>query len=378
MSQDKEHRHSELRMIPLSQIEVLNPRERNSRVFEQIVGNIQNIGLKKPITVTPRPSSDSSKRYLLICGEGRLKAFKTLGEPNIPALVVQVSDEEAFIMSLTENIARRKCRPLELLAGIDLLRNAHAAGIRVPMLMMTGVADRETDVEAMQAGAADYLVKGRFDGEQLARAIRYAVDRTRYLAQLADSEARYRTLFEHMPIPLWIYAIDSYRFLAVNDAAIDHYGWSREEFMAMSVLDVRPEDERETFIGFHRGGAMRGLVNAGLWTHLRRDGSRIDVEVTSHDIIWDGVPSRMVVCLDVTAQRRAEVALRKREVQLRQILTDVDDARELKTDTTPVIRLGFWVLVVPGRIYHRQPLWNEGPPLWHLAGATLPLLRPLS
>ena len=196
--------------------------------------------------------------------------------------------------------------------GIDLLRNAHAAGIRVPMLMMTGVADRETDVEAMQAGAADYLVKGRFDGEQLARAIRYAVDRTRYLAQLADSEARYRTLFEHMPIPLWIYAIDSYRFLAVNDAAIDHYGWSREEFMAMSVLDVRPEDERETFIGFHRGGAMRGLVNAGLWTHLRRDGSRIDVEVTSHDIIWDGVPSRMVVCLDVTAQRRAEVALRKR------------------------------------------------------------------
>lgn len=210
--------------------------------------------------------------------------------------------------------------------GIDLLRNAHAAGIRVPMLMMTGVADRETDVEAMQAGAADYLVKGKFDGEQLARAIRYAVDRTRYLAQVADSEARYRTLFEHMPIPLWIYAIDSYRFLAVNDAAIDHYGWSREEFMAMSVLDVRPEEERETFIGFHRGGAMRGLVNAGLWTHLRRDGSRIDVEVTSHDIIWDGVPSRMVVCLDVTAQRRAEVALRKREVQLRQILTDVDDA----------------------------------------------------
>ena len=77
MNQDKEHRHAELRMIPLSQIEVLNPRERNSRVFEQIVGNIQSIGLKKPIIVTPRPGNDS-EHFLLICGEGRLKAFKTL------------------------------------------------------------------------------------------------------------------------------------------------------------------------------------------------------------------------------------------------------------------------------------------------------------
>lgn len=118
---NKEHLSSELLMIPIDSIEVLNPRERNSRVFDDIVGNIKNIGLKKPITVTPRASSDSSKRYLLICGEGRLKAFKTLGEPNIPALVVQVSDEEAFIMSLTENIARRKCRPMELLAGIEQL-----------------------------------------------------------------------------------------------------------------------------------------------------------------------------------------------------------------------------------------------------------------
>lgn len=60
MSQDKEHRHSDLRMIPLDRIEVLNPRERNSRVFEQIVGNIQSIGLKKPIIVTPRPGGNCS------------------------------------------------------------------------------------------------------------------------------------------------------------------------------------------------------------------------------------------------------------------------------------------------------------------------------
>ncbi|MGD0962204.1 MAG: plasmid partitioning protein RepB C-terminal domain-containing protein [Methylomonas sp.] len=118
----KEHRPGTIQMIPLERIEVLNPRDRNNRIFENIVGNIKAIGLKKPITVTPRPLADGEEHFLLICGEGRLKAYQSIGEPTIPAFVVQVDDEEALIMSLAENIARRQCRPLELLAGIEQLR----------------------------------------------------------------------------------------------------------------------------------------------------------------------------------------------------------------------------------------------------------------
>lgn len=110
-----------MQMIPIELIDVLNPRDRNKRVFDEIVANIQMIGLKKPITVTPRIGADGITRYLLICGEGRMKAFRSLGETGIPALVVDVDDENALIMSLTENIARRHYRPLELLAGIQLL-----------------------------------------------------------------------------------------------------------------------------------------------------------------------------------------------------------------------------------------------------------------
>jgi ParB family chromosome partitioning protein len=113
----------ELRRIPIEDIEVLNPRERNGRAFSEIVANIKAIGLKKPIVVTPRPSASGGQRYLLICGEGRMKAFKSLGESTIPALVATVSDEDAFIMSLSENIARRQWRPLELLAGVEQLRD---------------------------------------------------------------------------------------------------------------------------------------------------------------------------------------------------------------------------------------------------------------
>lgn len=119
----KELKVTQLKMIPISLIEVLNPRERNQRVFDEITRNIKQIGLKKPITVTSRPKLNGEESYILVCGEGRMKAFMAFGETEIPALVVDVDDDEAFIMSLVENIARRQCRSLELLAGVQRLRD---------------------------------------------------------------------------------------------------------------------------------------------------------------------------------------------------------------------------------------------------------------
>lgn len=106
-----------LQIVPIDKIDVLNTRERNHEVFEGIVKNIESIGLKKPITVTPR-GTNADMRFLLICGEGRLRAFRRLKQTHIPAMVVEVSDEDAFIMSLAENIARRKYPALELLDGL--------------------------------------------------------------------------------------------------------------------------------------------------------------------------------------------------------------------------------------------------------------------
>lgn len=211
----KEHLSSELKMIPLEFIEVLNTRERNGRVFEEIVGNIKNIGLKKPITVTPRPDVDGSERYLLICGEGRLKAYKTLGESSIPAMVVSVSDEDAFLMSLAENIARRQCRPLELLAGIERLRDqgydkktiAQKTGLsadyvygilqllksgeerllvavergRIPLNAALAIAGAGSDTE-VQAALQDAYESGKLRGKQLIQA-RRVIERRRSLGR---------------------------------------------------------------------------------------------------------------------------------------------------------------------------------------------------
>lgn len=98
-----------IRMIPISKIRVLNPRARNKAKFSDIVANIAALGLKKPITVSPR--DDDSGAYDLVCGQGRLEAFQALGQEEVPALVRDVPRHDRFIMSLVESIAR--CHPIK-------------------------------------------------------------------------------------------------------------------------------------------------------------------------------------------------------------------------------------------------------------------------
>jgi ParB family chromosome partitioning protein len=112
-----------VQMIPVDQINVLNPRSRNKVIFQGIVSNISNIGLKKPIVVARRTEISDGKPYDLVCGQGRLEAFVALGQPEIPAIVRDASREECFLMSLVENFARRQLRPLELLREINSLKS---------------------------------------------------------------------------------------------------------------------------------------------------------------------------------------------------------------------------------------------------------------
>lgn len=109
-------------MIPIERITVLNPRVRNKTVFRQVVDSIAKVGLKKPITVSRGKTSNGVPAYDLVCGQGRLEAFISLGQQEIPAIVVDVTEEDSLIMSLVENLARRQHRPMELLRDIGMLK----------------------------------------------------------------------------------------------------------------------------------------------------------------------------------------------------------------------------------------------------------------
>lgn len=108
----------EIRMVPVDLITILNPRVRNKRIFQELVDSIAHLGLKKPITVSQRAGKT---RYDLVCGQGRLEAFIALGQSEIPAIIVEASEEDCYVMSLVENLARRQHSPLELVHAIGVL-----------------------------------------------------------------------------------------------------------------------------------------------------------------------------------------------------------------------------------------------------------------
>ena len=110
----------QIEMIPITRITVLNPRARNKRQHKEIVDNIEAIGLKRPVTVS-RHVVDGVERHDLVCGEGRLEAYRMLGETEIPALVIEAPESECLVMSLVENIARRQHRPIDIMGEIGSL-----------------------------------------------------------------------------------------------------------------------------------------------------------------------------------------------------------------------------------------------------------------
>lgn len=108
-------------MIPIDRITIVNPRLRNKKVFKGIVENISEIGLKRPITVTRR-QGDDGPLYDLVCGQGRLEAFRLLEQTEVPALIVTADPEDCLVASLVENCARRQHQAVDLLQDITGMR----------------------------------------------------------------------------------------------------------------------------------------------------------------------------------------------------------------------------------------------------------------
>ena len=142
---------------------------------------------------------------------------------------------------------------------------------------------------------------------------------------LRKSEAQYRLLFESNPQPMWVYDLSTLRFLAVNDAAIRHYGYSRAEFLEMSIVDIRPEDDVELLREYISSGNSE-LDNAGEWRHRKKDGTVINVEITSNRVNFAGRAAEFVLANDITERKKAGDALRISEDRYRDL---VDNSHEL-------------------------------------------------
>ena len=136
-------------------------------------------------------------------------------------------------------------------------------------------------------------------------------------AALRESEARYRELFISNPHPMWIYDLESLAFLDVNNAAISHYGYSHEEFLSMTIKDIRPVEDVSRLLD-KVNQVSDGLDKAGVWRHVRKDGSVIEVEITSHVLMFDQRRTELVLVHDITDRRRIEGEREELQAQLLQ------------------------------------------------------------
>jgi two-component system, cell cycle sensor histidine kinase and response regulator CckA len=191
-------------------------------------------------------------------------------------------------------------------------------GLDIPFVIVSGTIGEDTAVSAMRAGAHDYIIKGNL--ARLVPAIERELRETRVRAarrlaeeELAKAAVRYRALFEGSFWPTWVYDRDTLAFIEVNEAAIVHYGYSRDELAALTVtvfaaaaVPAGGEDDADS-----------DLEEIAV-PHQKKDGTLIWVELKVHDIELDGRPAYLASVRDVTERKAAQAALRKTEAQLRQ------------------------------------------------------------
>jgi len=142
--------------------------------------------------------------------------------------------------------------------------------------------------------------------------------------ELRKSEERYRYLFQNNPYPMWIYDRKTLAFRDVNGAAITKYGYSYQEFLNMTIVDIRPPQEVERLMK-NLAQPRQPLEQSDGWRHRLKDGTIIHVEITSHTIEVDGHESALVLAQDVTARKQAEAQLERNNYILNEILESIQD-----------------------------------------------------
>jgi PAS domain S-box-containing protein len=197
----------------------------------------------------------------------------------------------------------------------------------IPFIFVSGSLGEEVAIESLKSGATDYVLKHRLQrlSHAVQRAIQERAERGRRKIAtdaLQASESRYRLLFESNPLPMWVYDVETLAFLAVNEGATSHYGYTREQFLSMTIKDIRPPEDVPALLTDLKK-SPRGLDAAGTWRHLKRDGTIINVEITTHSIAFADKPAELVLANDVTERKRSEDALRESNSQLEIALSQI-------------------------------------------------------
>ncbi|HEU5039363.1 MAG TPA: response regulator, partial [Gemmatimonadales bacterium] len=243
-------------------------------------------------------------RDLLVRALGESSQRVPFGMPNAAPRILQPVDQDLRLLA-TDADQLKIYRALSPVSVLQIPLRARDALIGVVTLVTSREYGRVFGPESL--GLA----------RELGQRASLAVENARLYREAVDADRRHRELFEANPQPMWVLDVDTLAFLMVNDAALRQYGYTREEFLGMTIIDLRPEDEAPGLARSPEVGVRRPEV--ALAQHQRKDGSIVEVEMVSHELELDGRRARLVLATDVTERARTRAALQRSEERLRQV-----------------------------------------------------------
>jgi len=191
--------------------------------------------------------------------------------------------------------------------GRELIDDMLRVAPETPVIIMTGYSDINFSIKSISAGIMDYLLKDEMTAAALYKSIIYSIQLKKNISELKVSQKQYSDLFQRSPQPMCLYEMNTFRFLRVNKAAMQHYGYSLDEFLGMTLLDLVPAEDKQ--LAVDTIDAQKRVLNetyAGKSRNFKKNGEIIEVETFSTPIIISDSLCTLVIAIDVTQKNQYE------------------------------------------------------------------------
>ena len=206
------------------------------------------------------------------------------------------------------------------MSGENLISEMKSIVDETPIIVLTGYSDVSFAIRSLALGVADYLLKDSINSIALYKSVVYNIERFKFIKSLQSSEKKYSDLFHLSPLPLFVYDLETLKFLDINKAVIQQYGYSREEFLSMTIKEIHPEEDLqkvEEALKLSKG--KESFYFEGLFKHKKKNDELIYVDIRSNIIKRDGRRAEIVLANDITDRVNHMETIEKQNERLKEI-----------------------------------------------------------
>lgn len=242
------------------------------------------------------------RKFLAACGYQPANVYQF-------SSIASVSDTTAPGLIFVDDAQLTKADRLQ----IDIFKVKYA---QTPIILLTATDDEHTNYLSSLINAQDHLVKREITLPLFRKSVQYAIDRKDITNKLRQTRDDYMAMFHRNPLPMWVYDIHTKAFLAVNEAAVFYYGYTEQEFLSMTILDIRPLDDVPALLAITKQTYKSGFYDLNHWTHIKKNGESVKVHIYSHNIEFEGRECKIVTAVNVDREYRMHTMLKQHGISL--------------------------------------------------------------